>query len=351
MVTFVLLAVVWLSQSLRFIELIVNQGLGIGGFLTISSLLLPSFLGLILPITTFIAVSIVYIRLHNDRELVVMRAGGLGPLRIMAPALLVAALMSGVLYSINLYFLPAGYAQFKSMQHELRNDLAGLIVREGSFNTMSDDLTVYVRQRDSAGTLQGLLLHDARNPSLPVTMMAERGTLVRTNEGPRFVLEEGNRQQYDRTTGQLTTLYFDRYVLDMENFTETSPGERWPEPNERFLSELLYPDPDSPGDVANYDKLIAVGHDRLSWPLYSIAYAALAASIVLIGAFNRRGVRRTASLVTLSFMGCFFGALSLSSSATSNLSLVPLMYGMPLLIFCLPLFLVYTVDGARKLKS
>ncbi|MFM8992544.1 MAG: LptF/LptG family permease, partial [Alphaproteobacteria bacterium] len=63
---------IWLTQSLRFVELIVNRGLTIGTFFYLTMLLLPSFLWLLLPISLFAAVLFTYLRLTTDSELVVM---------------------------------------------------------------------------------------------------------------------------------------------------------------------------------------------------------------------------------------------------------------------------------------
>ncbi len=55
-VTLGLLCVIWLSQSLRFVEMIVNRGLSVSVFLQLTSLLLPSFLAIILPISLYLVV-------------------------------------------------------------------------------------------------------------------------------------------------------------------------------------------------------------------------------------------------------------------------------------------------------
>ena len=67
---------IWLTQSLRFVELIVNRGLTIGTFFYLTLLLLPSFLWLLLPISLFAAVLFTYLRLTTDSELVVMEGSG-----------------------------------------------------------------------------------------------------------------------------------------------------------------------------------------------------------------------------------------------------------------------------------
>src|SRR3546814_6353737 len=70
-VTVALTFAIWLTQSLRLIDYIVNRGLPASTFLTFVGLLLPSFLGVVLPVATFVAILFVYHKLAMDSELVV----------------------------------------------------------------------------------------------------------------------------------------------------------------------------------------------------------------------------------------------------------------------------------------
>ena len=71
-----LTCIVWLTQSLRFVEMIVNTGLSVTTFITFTLLLLPSFLSLIGPIAVFAAVMFTYTKMLNDSEIVILRATG-----------------------------------------------------------------------------------------------------------------------------------------------------------------------------------------------------------------------------------------------------------------------------------
>ena len=72
-VTATLSAAIWLAQSLRLIDLIVNRGLSADVFLYLAILILPRFLNIVLPIGAFIAVLFTFNRLIAESELVVMR--------------------------------------------------------------------------------------------------------------------------------------------------------------------------------------------------------------------------------------------------------------------------------------
>ena len=78
-----LTCVVWLTQSLRFVEMIVNRGLSAALFAYFTLLFLPAFLSVILPISLLAAVLFTYNRLLTDSELVVLRAAA----TVIAPSL------------------------------------------------------------------------------------------------------------------------------------------------------------------------------------------------------------------------------------------------------------------------
>src|SRR5579875_3225489 len=100
-VTGALVALIWLTQSLRFVELVVNRGLSPLVFLQLTSLLIPNFIAVILPITTFVVVQFVYQRLAGDRELTVMRSAGLSPLALSRPGLALAGIAVVLGYGLN----------------------------------------------------------------------------------------------------------------------------------------------------------------------------------------------------------------------------------------------------------
>src|SRR4028119_203307 len=94
-VTVGLAVLVWLTQSLRFIELVLDRGLSFLMFIALTGLLLPGFFAIILPIATFLVALFVYVRLSSDRELVVMRAAGISQWRLARPATGLALLSVG----------------------------------------------------------------------------------------------------------------------------------------------------------------------------------------------------------------------------------------------------------------
>src|SRR5215475_9635780 len=76
---------IWLSQSLRLLDVIVNRGLSVGLALKFLMLLLPGLIALLLPVAAFISVMFVYHRLNADSEMVVMRNAGISNVQLAHP--------------------------------------------------------------------------------------------------------------------------------------------------------------------------------------------------------------------------------------------------------------------------
>ncbi|HMA15657.1 MAG: LPS export ABC transporter permease LptF [Bacteroidota bacterium] len=328
-VTLALTFAIWLTQSLRLIDYIVNRGLPASTFLTFVGLLLPSFLGVVLPVAAFVAVLFIYHKLAMDSEMVVMRAAGLSQMQLARPAILLALLVTLTVYAISLYFLPASFREFKDLQNDFRNDLSAVLLQEGVFTALNEDITVYVRERTSDGELRGILVHDTREADRPVTMMAERGALVPSEAGPRVVMENGNRQQVERGTGRFSLLYFDRYTIELNDFGEIAQS-RWREPKERFLPELLWPS-DERRDQRYRQELIAEGHQRLVGPLYTVVFVLIGMAALLAGEFNRRGQAKRV-LAAVACVAALEGlSLALNDLASRSAAAVPAMYAAVLL--------------------
>jgi len=329
-VTVGLAALVWLTQSLRFIELVLDRGLSFWVFLELTGLLLPGFFGLILPITTFVVVLFTYVRLAGDRELVVMRAAGLSNWQLTRPALLVATGAMLLCYVLNLWLTPLAQQAFREWQFEIRNQMAGLLLQDGVFSQLGSDLMVYARDRDGANNLSGILVHDTRERGVPVTIIAETGRLTTTAQGPRVTLINGQRQQVEMVTGpdgvarpRLTTLSFEENSLDLARATRVE-GDRFRNAHERNLWELLAPD----DDVSDRDRLRyrAEAHQRLANPLTAIGLALLALAVALTGEFRRfgGGLRLFAGCAIM--VGLLAVGLTLASAAARQNALIPLVW-------------------------
>jgi lipopolysaccharide export system permease protein len=337
-VTTGLTMLIWLVQSLRFVDLVVNHGLSLWVFLKLTGLLVPSFVAVILPITTFVIVQFTYQRLAGDRELTVMRAMGLSPAALSRPVLAMVVMVVAAGYALNLSVVPAPLAAFGEFQWEIRNQMAAFMLQDGVFTPLSDDVTVYVRSRDPDGTLRGVMIDDARNKSAHATILAERGQLVEAADGLHVLLFDGSRQEVEAQTGRLNILTFHENLVDLSgpshNQTERVMGM-----SEVPLDVLLHP----PSTLSRIDQArwIAEAHKRVTAPIAAVTYALMALLSVLTGAFQRhasilRPLISVGGVVVLLALSLALQTLTARDNATA-----PLLWAetiVPPLVFALLLF-------------
>jgi lipopolysaccharide export system permease protein len=322
-VTAALSAAIWLAQSLRLIDLIVNRGLSIDVFLYLAALILPRFLDIVLPIGVFIAVLFTFNRLTAESELVVMRSSGLSHVALAKPVLMLAGIAFLVLMSLSVYFLPASNRAFKDLQFEIRNRFVLSLIQEGTFTTISDKLTIYVRSRDDRGEVTGLLINDSRNPQRHVTIVAERGAFVDSPAGSRIVMVNGNRQQFDTETRKLSLLTFESYTLDLDTLHD-APVVRFREPQERFMDELFFPPKDVDGSLRQ--GFVVEAHQRILVPLSAFSFSLIPLACLLPGELNRRGqLKRVLLAIGLAFL-FELADLGVNNIASRSGAAIPLMY-------------------------
>ena len=284
--TVVLTLVVWMTQSLRLLDLVINRGQSASIFVYLTLLMVPSLLVIIVPVAFFGAALYALSKLNTDSEMVVMWSAGVSRLQLAMSVLTAAAVAMAVTYGCSLYLMPYGQRLMKDKMLDIRADIGAAILREGAFTTPSDGLTVFIRELSPSGEIRGILVHDNRDAAKPITYIAESGVLAQTQEGARLIMQNGNIERVDGGGGKLSALKFDRYVFDLDQYAGPQRStER--ETGERYLSELFYPQFDGPSQEARRGVYLAEGHNRLSGPLYCIAFALIALAATAKGRMGR----------------------------------------------------------------
>lgn len=286
--TLVVTAIVWLTQSLQRIDLIVEHGQTLTMFGWITVLIIPSLLAVIIPFGLFASALFALQKLHSDSEIAVMFAAGVSRADIARPILIVTLLGALATLWINVDLMPRTYREMKKQVADIRADFASAVIRPGEFITVRNGFTVYVDKSNRNGQFSGLLIHDYRNGSDAETYMAERAILKETDAGPVLFMSNGNVQRANSRTGEIDIVFFNRTSINLGQF-EKNVGELQLEMTERYLSELFNPDPEKAYDRENQNRLIGEGHSRLAGPLYAFAYVLIAIFALTGGAYDRRG--------------------------------------------------------------
>src|ERR1043166_3069775 len=152
-------ALMWITQALRDIDLMTNQGQSIFVFVGITGLIIPLLVLIIAPIALMIAVAHVLNKLGNDSELIVMNAAGMPPWVLFRPFLAVGIVVSLLVASLSIYVSPWGLRQLRKWANEVSEDVVTKILQPGRFiKVFGGTLQHHIGERMPTGQLLSTLI-------------------------------------------------------------------------------------------------------------------------------------------------------------------------------------------------
>src|SRR5690348_484396 len=119
-VALTLTLVIWLTQSLRLLELVANSDAPPSLFLKLVAFTLPKFLEIILPLSLVMAVIFTYNKMIMDNELIVLRSSGVDQYGLARPAILLSVAASLMLMVISGWVSPKSYEQVQELRQVIK---------------------------------------------------------------------------------------------------------------------------------------------------------------------------------------------------------------------------------------
>ena len=289
-----LTAVIWVTQALRDIDLMTSQGQTILVFVGITGLIIPLLVLVIAPIALLIAVAHTLNKMSTDSEIIVMNAAGMSPWLLFRSFLSAAVVVSILVTAISAYAAPKGLRMLRDWLTEVRANVVSTIVQPGRFTSIESGVTIHIRERRNNGQLMGIFLDDRRNPNERMTVLAEYGELIDNDTGTFLILQEGVVQRQQVTERDPAMVKFDRYAFDLSQFSGGPQSVKY-SIRERYLWQLMFPDPKDPFLIEQPGPFRAELHDRVMAPLDPIAFVVIA--FAYLGAPRTTRQSRTLSMV------------------------------------------------------
>ncbi|NML17462.1 LPS export ABC transporter permease LptF [Azohydromonas caseinilytica] len=209
---------------------------------------LPTMLALSL----FIAVVATLGRMYRDSEMAIWFASGVGLSRFVRPVLQMSWPVLLVIGLLVLLVWPWGNRMSAELRerYQQRSDLSR--VAPGVFQVSRDGNRVFFVERDgdndSSRARNVFVL--SNEPERESVVSAHGGHIENTEQHRVLVLEDGQRNDTDRSTGELTLSRFETYRLVVDEHQARTAQERSPktlptlelmrEPGPRMLAELAW---------------------------------------------------------------------------------------------------------------
>jgi LPS export ABC transporter permease LptG/LPS export ABC transporter permease LptF len=289
------------NRMFDLVELIVSKGVPARLVLQLLLDILPSFIGLTLPMAVLLATLVAMSRLASDFEIVAFQASGVSPLRLLRPVLVFGLAVMSATALLTIFLAPWGAGAFKQQVFRIIQSRAAVGIKERLFNTTFGQIVLYVEEvSPSQMALRGLLVSDERDPKLSRIITAREG---------RFLSDEVNRRitlrLIDGAINETTTEDFARYRhvafglydinLSIESSLAQQAQKEKPE-QEMGLRELSERAVQAKQSGLNPNTFLVEYHKRLAIPVAALAFALIGFPL---GARSQRGGKSLALAVSL----------------------------------------------------
>jgi lipopolysaccharide export system permease protein len=347
---FLMTCVIWLTQSLHLLDLVINRGQSALTFFYLTLLLLPTLLVVLLPIAFFAGALYGLSRLNADSEMVVMWAAGYTRAQLALPVFVLAAFVMAFTYLCGLYLMPLGQRLMKDKVVDIRADIGASVLNPGEFNTPAHGLTVFIRELTSDGGVKGVLVHDNRNTKRPVTYLAQSGQLAQTPQGARLIMLDGTVEQSGSSGAQLSMLKFQRYVFDLDQFAGPVRATVRAA-SERYLTELMWPDNAASLSQRVRNVYMAEAHNRLAAPLYCLTFALIALAAATRGSRVRGAAALRLTLAAFAAAALRIAGYGVQGPAVNHPWFAVMLYLIPLLGAGAALAILLGFDPAEYFRA
>jgi lipopolysaccharide export system permease protein len=187
---------------------------------------IPKFLELIIPISFFLSLMLVYGRMHVDSEMVVLEACGMSPFRIVRITLalsLVVMFMNGL---VTLWLKPVSESRVENLFASQRNLTEFDTLAPGRFQTLrSGKRVTYTEDFTDTGQLAKVFMNEYKETNFygakdVITLVSETGeTQVDENNNRFLVLRDGYRFSGKPGENNYQVMQFEEYgqLMDKED--------------------------------------------------------------------------------------------------------------------------------------
>ncbi|WP_022723407.1 LPS export ABC transporter permease LptF [Rhodopseudomonas sp. B29] len=319
-----LTGVIWITQALRGIDLMTSQGQTILTFLGLTGLAVPVLVLVIAPIALMIAVAHTLNRLATDSEIIVMNAAGLSPLRLFRPFVYASLVVAAIVLLIGAYIAPDGLRRIARWDSEITADVLANVLQPGRFTQLENNLTIRVRERQPGGVLVGVFIDDRRDPNERVTIIADHGSVLKNKDGSFLVLDDGHLERFQAGKQEPALVAFSRYAFDMSKFSrarDVTYGIR-----ERYLWELMWPQPNDALQARLPTEFRSEMHDRLLAPIYPFFFASVAFAFLGLPRTTRQSRNFSMVSAVLVAFAVRLSGFALSVTANHNFYVAGLQY-------------------------
>ena len=254
--------IIWITQAVRLLDLIGEEGNSISTYFLYVFLILPKFFSRISLIIFFICFIVTIIKFEDHNELKALWFSGLEKKKFLYFLLKSSLILILILIILRSFIVPYFSNQSRYLLLNSGVGSIGPLLKQNNFNNPLKKLTIYVGKKNKINELEEIILFED-GPEVKKTIIAKSGLATNENNKNLLVLIEGSIQE-ERKDRKISILDFDKTTLDLSQYNKKTVD--YYKFNEMFFLDLLK----LATNKDHTQRLNAIGelNDRIAMPLF-----------------------------------------------------------------------------------
>ncbi|PIQ83056.1 MAG: LPS export ABC transporter permease LptF [Candidatus Omnitrophica bacterium CG11_big_fil_rev_8_21_14_0_20_64_10] len=234
--TFVMLV----GNLVKLADLLVNKGISPLDILQLFGLLIPSLLIYTVPMALLTGTLLAFGKLSSDREILAMKASGIGLFPIALPVLIVGLLVSLAMVPINAEAVPWSHFVARQLGVKVVTENPTAFLEPGRFIKEFKPYILFIYQING-NQMSKVRIYEPREDGPTRTIVAERGEFLPVPDENRVVLKlyDGAADEPDpKIPSKFYKLEFQTYAMNLRLKGGQDPRTLDKKPKDMSLQEL-----------------------------------------------------------------------------------------------------------------
>lgn len=236
--TAIIMVLFLLQYIMRWVDQLASKGLDLPTIAMFLVLNLSWIVVLAVPVGVLFSTVMSFGALTNSHEVTIMKASGVGLLRMMLPVTIAGVVLWGFVFWYTDTVLPETNIRLSAMMRDIERAKPTFAVDEGQFSTYLSGITVLARHVDTNGRMRGLTIYDHTPRDVRNVISADSGRLMFSPSLTRLVVQlhngeihqrgirNSNEYRVIRFAGYQMTLPAENMMYQASDVTGTSRSDR-----------------------------------------------------------------------------------------------------------------------------
>jgi lipopolysaccharide export LptBFGC system permease protein LptF len=336
--------IIWITQAVRLLDLIGEEGNSITTYFLYILSILPKFFSRISIIIFFISFVVTISKFEEHNELRALWFSGLEKKKFISYLLRSTVIFVLILIIIRCFIIPhfSNYSRYLLLNTGV--GAIGPLLKQNNFNNPLKKITIYVGKKNQINELEDIILFED-DSNIKKTIVAKSGVVINENNKNLLVLVEGSIQE-ERKDRKISILDFDKTTLDLSQYSKKTVD--YYKFNEMFFLELVKRS-NNKNDL-QLSNIVGELNDRIVMPLFIPSLVLLACLLIIT---NKEIINNNFIKLIIFSYGILIIIISeiLLDLSSKNVNLILFLYVAPVLFLIINWLLLNYFLNRENIKS